>query len=97
MSCAPGFIAARAAAEMRWRVSSDVLFAAPWGLAPPGAPPREGSDGHGFLANYQGGWQELAPNTNDPCTVDAPGPETQASRRAVERSRQPASRSAHHR
>jgi len=44
----------------------DPLFKAPWGLQPPGAPPREGWDGHGFLANYEGGWQELFPNVNDP-------------------------------
>jgi galactose mutarotase-like enzyme len=46
----------------------DVLFHAPWGLAPPGAPPRGGSDGHAFLASYAGGWQELFPSCNDPCT-----------------------------
>jgi hypothetical protein len=45
----------------------DVLFKTPWGLAPPGAPPREGSDGHAFLENYEGGWQTLLPNTNDAC------------------------------
>ncbi len=45
----------------------DVLFHAPWGLAPPGAPPREGSDGHAFLETYAGGWQELFPSVNDPC------------------------------
>jgi hypothetical protein len=45
----------------------DPLFRAPWGLQPPGAPPREGSDGHAFLENYAGGWQELFPNVNDPC------------------------------
>lgn len=46
---------------------TDVLFKAPWGLQPPGAPPREGSDGAPFLENYEGGWQELFPNANDPC------------------------------
>ena len=46
----------------------DVLFKAPWGLQPPGAPPREGWDGMEFLANYAGGWQELFPSCNDPCT-----------------------------
>ena len=46
----------------------DVLFHAPWGLAPPGAPPREGSDGHAFLERYAGGWQELFPSCNEPCT-----------------------------
>jgi galactose mutarotase-like enzyme len=45
----------------------DVLFKAPWGLAPPGAPPRAGADGHAFLETYEGGWQTLLPNTNDPC------------------------------
>jgi hypothetical protein len=48
----------------------DVLFHAPWGLAPPGAPPREGSGGHGFLERYAGGWQELFPSVNDPTTYD---------------------------
>ena len=45
----------------------DVLFSAPWGLQPPGSPPREGSDGEPFLENYAGGWQELFPNAGDPC------------------------------
>ena len=45
----------------------DPLFKAPWGLQPPGAPPREGSDGAAFLENYEGTWQELFPNTNDAC------------------------------
>jgi galactose mutarotase-like enzyme len=45
----------------------DVLFKTPWGLQPPGSPPREGADGHAFLENYEGGWQELFPNCNDPC------------------------------
>jgi galactose mutarotase-like enzyme len=45
----------------------DALFKAPWGLRPPGSPPREGSNGAAFLANYEGGWQELFPNTNDAC------------------------------
>ena len=50
------------------RVSGiDPLFKAPWGLQPPGSPPREGSAGEAFLANYEGGWQELFPNTNDAC------------------------------
>lgn len=47
--------------------ATDLLFKAPWGLQPPGTPPREGSDGLPFLENYEGGWQELFPNTNDPC------------------------------
>jgi Domain of unknown function (DUF4432) len=46
----------------------DVLFKSPWGLQPPGAPPREGSDGMAFLHNYGGGWQELFPSCNDACT-----------------------------
>jgi Domain of unknown function (DUF4432) len=45
----------------------DPLFKASWGLQPPGAPPREGSDGAAFLENYQGTWQELFPSTNDAC------------------------------
>ena len=47
-----------------------MLFAAPWGLQPPGSPPREGSGGEAFLERYAGGWQELFPNTNGPCVVD---------------------------
>ena len=46
----------------------DPLFKAPWGLQPPGSPPRAGSDGAAFLENYEGGWQELFPNTNDPAS-----------------------------
>jgi hypothetical protein len=46
----------------------DVLFKSPWGLQPPGSPPREGWGGHDFLANYEGTWQELFPSANDPCT-----------------------------
>lgn len=42
----------------------DPLFKAPWGLQPPGAASREGSDGAAFLENYEGSWQELFPNTN---------------------------------
>ena len=38
------------------------------GLAPPGSAPRDGSDGHEFLENYEGGWQELFPSAGDPCT-----------------------------
>jgi hypothetical protein len=50
------------------RVSGiDPLFKAPWGLQPPGSPPREGSAGAAFLENYEGAWQELFPNTNDAC------------------------------
>jgi hypothetical protein len=45
----------------------DVLFHAPWGLAPPGAPPREGAGGHAFLERYAGGWQELFPSAGDAC------------------------------
>jgi hypothetical protein len=43
----------------------DPLLRTPWGLQPPGAPPRPGSSGMAFLENYEGGWQELFPNTND--------------------------------
>lgn len=46
----------------------DVLFHAPWGLAPPGAPAREGSAGHAFLDHYAGGWQSLFPSAEGPCT-----------------------------
>ncbi len=46
----------------------DVLFKAPWGLLPPGAPPREEAEGLEFIGNYEGGWQELLPNANDACT-----------------------------
>ena len=46
----------------------DPLFKAPWGLQPPGSPPRDGSEGAAFLENYEGGWQELFPNTNDPAS-----------------------------
>jgi hypothetical protein len=45
----------------------ELLFQAPWGLQPPGSPPREGSDGAAFLETYAGGWQELLPNANDAC------------------------------
>jgi galactose mutarotase-like enzyme len=46
----------------------EVLFQAPWGLQPPGAPPRSGWGGMEFLRNYGGGWQELLPSCNDACT-----------------------------
>jgi galactose mutarotase-like enzyme len=52
------------------RSGVDVLFHAPWGLAPPGARPREGAGGHGFLERYAGGWQELFPSVNDPTAYD---------------------------
>jgi galactose mutarotase-like enzyme len=48
----------------------DVLFKAPWGLRPPGAPPREEAEGLEFIGNYEGGWQELLPNANDACSYD---------------------------
>ena len=48
----------------------DVLFKTPWGLRPPGAPPREEADGLEFIGNYEGGWQELLPNANDACSYD---------------------------
>ena len=46
----------------------NALFEAPWGLQPPGAPPRAGSDGHAFLEHYEGGWQALFPSAGDPCS-----------------------------
>jgi galactose mutarotase-like enzyme len=48
---------------------TELLFQAPWGLQPPSAPVREGSDGHAFLERYAGGWQELFPSTNDPTEI----------------------------
>ena len=48
----------------------DVLFKAPWGLRPPGAPPREEAEGLEFIGNYEGGWQELFPNANDACSYE---------------------------
>ncbi len=48
----------------------DPLFRAPWGLQPPGARPREGSDHVAFLENYEGCWQELFPNVNDACLYE---------------------------
>lgn len=44
----------------------DVLMKTPWGLLPPGAPPRSANDR--FSQNYEGAWQELLPNTGPPCT-----------------------------
>jgi hypothetical protein len=49
---------------------TDVLFKTPWGLQPPGSPPRPGSGEFGFLQNYEGGWQELFPNTFLPCRYE---------------------------
>ena len=48
----------------------DVLFKTPWGLQPPGAAPRAGSEGMPFLHNYEGCWQELLPSADAACTVD---------------------------
>jgi hypothetical protein len=47
---------------------ADPLFKAPWGLQPPGSEPRDGWGGFDFLANYEGGWQELFPSVNEPAT-----------------------------
>jgi hypothetical protein len=47
---------------------TEVLYQAPWGLQPPGAAPREGSEGNEFEANYEGGWQELFPSAHYACT-----------------------------
>jgi hypothetical protein len=49
------------------RSGTDVLFAAPWGLRPPGATPLPGSGDDEFLWNYAGGWQELFPSVNEAC------------------------------
>jgi hypothetical protein len=40
----------------------DFLMKTPQGLRPPGQEPPSN-----FLDNYEGGWQELFPNTGDPC------------------------------
>ena len=48
----------------------DVLFKAPWGLLPPGSPPRPEADGLEFIGNYEGCWQELLPNANDACVYE---------------------------
>ena len=50
------------------RSGTPVLFEAPWGLQPPGAPPLPGSGSDPFMWNYAGGWQELFPSVNDECT-----------------------------
>lgn len=46
----------------------DVLLKTPWGLLPPGSPPRPESNADAFLHNYEGAWQELLPNTGPSCT-----------------------------
>ena len=42
----------------------DCLAKTPWGLKPPGAAPATD-----FLDNYEGGWQEMFPSSNDACEV----------------------------
>ena len=42
----------------------DCLAKTPWGLQPPGAAPATD-----FLENYEGGWQEMFPSSNDACEV----------------------------
>ena len=61
----------------------DPLFKAPWGLQPPGSPPRDGSEGAAFLENYEGGWQELFPNTNDPASYRGISPVPRRGRHAA--------------
>jgi hypothetical protein len=46
----------------------NVLFEAPWGLQPAGAPPLAGSGDDPFMWNYAGGWQELFPSVNEACS-----------------------------
>src|SRR5262245_36336647 len=46
----------------------DPLLRTPWGLSPPGSPPRPGSGDFEFVANYEGGWQTLFPSVNGPAT-----------------------------
>jgi hypothetical protein len=48
----------------------DPLLRTAWGLQPPDAPPRQGSDGAAFLENYEGGWQALFPSVNGPADLD---------------------------
>ncbi len=50
------------------RSGTEILFAAPWGLREPGAAPLAGSGDDAFMWNYAGGWQELFPSVNEPCT-----------------------------
>jgi hypothetical protein len=49
------------------RTGTDVLFAAEWGLRPPGAEHLPGSGDDEFMWNYAGGWQELFPSVNEAC------------------------------
>jgi hypothetical protein len=42
----------------------EALMQAPWGLPRRDSAGRDGAEGQQFLAHYQGGWQELFPNTN---------------------------------
>ena len=46
----------------------NLLFEAPWGLQPPGAPPLPGSGDDPFMWNYAGGWQDLFPSVNESCS-----------------------------
>jgi hypothetical protein len=48
----------------------DVLLKTPWGLLPPGSASRRGSHGDKFSQNYEGGWQELLPNTGPSCYLE---------------------------
>jgi galactose mutarotase-like enzyme len=51
------------------RSGVDLLFKGPWGLRPPGAPRLEGSaEDDPFMWNYAGGWQDLFPSVDEPCT-----------------------------
>ncbi len=49
------------------RSGTDVLFAGPWGLRPPGAAHLPGSGDDEFMWNYAGGWQVLFPSVNEAC------------------------------
>ena len=44
--------------------SVDCLAKTPWGLKPPGSAPATD-----FLENYEGGWQELFPSSDEACVV----------------------------
>jgi galactose mutarotase-like enzyme len=46
---------------------TEVLFQAPWSVAPPPAPPADSSS---WTAAWPGGWHPLFPNAGEPTTVD---------------------------
>ena len=50
------------------RSGTEILFQAPWGLRAPNSAPLPGSGEDPFMWNYAGGWQELFPSVNEPCS-----------------------------